>query len=83
MLDSIPSEVLDIYNHLKRANYEVYFVGGCVRNLLMGTQVSDWDLTTNATPLEIQNIFPDSFNDNSFGTVGVKLENEVKREKNS
>ncbi len=81
MLDSIPSEVLDIYNHLKRANYEVYFVGGCVRNLLMGTQVSDWDLTTNATPLEIQNIFPDSFNDNSFGTVGVKLENEVNGKK--
>lgn len=77
MLDRIHPEVLKVYNHLKSANYEVYFVGGCVRNLLMNRPVNDWDLTTSATPEEIQSVFPDSFCDNTFGTVGVKISEEV------
>ena len=36
----------------------------------------DWDITTNATPEEIQKIFPDSFYENDFGTVGVKCETD-------
>ena len=40
----------------------------------MGIPVKDWDLTTNATPEQVQEVFPDSFCDNSFGTVGVKVE---------
>ncbi len=73
MLDSINPEVLAIYDKLRKANFEAYLVGGCVRNLLMGIPIADWDMTTNATPKEIQSIFPDSFCDNDFGTVGVKL----------
>jgi putative nucleotidyltransferase with HDIG domain len=76
MLDSINPEVLAIYDKLQKAKHEVYLVGGCVRNLLMGIPVADWDLTTNATPEEIQSVFPDSFCDNDFGTVGVKLSDE-------
>ncbi len=76
MLDSINPEVVSVMQSLKEANYEVYLVGGCVRNLLMGIPVVDWDLTTNATPQEVQRIFPDSFCDNDFGTVGVKLKGD-------
>lgn len=73
MIEKINSEVLQIYKRLENAGFEVYFVGGCVRNLLLNTPPKDWDLTTNATPTEIQAVFPDSFYDNSFGTVGVPL----------
>ena len=54
--------------------FDVYFVGGCVRDLLLKKDVKDWDLTSNATPQEIQKLFPNSFYDNNFGTVGVPVE---------
>lgn len=69
---SIKDEVKNIYHQLEKAGYEVYLVGGCVRNLLMNIPVTDWDMTTSATPEQIQKVFPDSFCDNDFGTVGVK-----------
>ncbi|MDO8269701.1 MAG: CCA tRNA nucleotidyltransferase [Candidatus Levybacteria bacterium] len=76
MFKLIDPDVIQIYRSLEKAGYEVYFVGGCVRNLLMDVPVNDWDLTTNATPDQIQELFPDSFCDNPYGTVGVKFENE-------
>src|SRR5690242_16392478 len=78
----IDPKVFTIYHKLKESGYEVYFVGGCVRNLLMRLPVKDWDLTTNATPEQIQNVFPDSFYDNSFGTVGVKLPDQKELSRN-
>lgn len=81
MTELINQSALKIYEDIRNAGYEVYFVGGCVRNLLMGMPVTDWDLTTNATPEEIQRIFPDSFYDNSFGTVGVKYDDGSKSNK--
>jgi poly(A) polymerase len=35
---------------IQSAGFEVYFVGGCVRNALLGVPVNDLDLSTNATP---------------------------------
>lgn len=77
----IKKEAVEIYQKLNNARYNVYFVGGCVRNLLTGLSVKDWDLTTNATPEQIQKIFPDSFYDNDFGTVGVKFEEHNLKDK--
>lgn len=74
MLNKIPDEVKSIYKKIESAGFEVYLVGGCVRDLLTEIPVKDWDLTTNAKPEEIQQIFPESFYDNSFGTVGVPFE---------
>ncbi len=51
-------------------------VGGSVRDLLLGVPTGDFDFTTNATPEQIQKIFPDSFYENAFGTVGVKIEDD-------
>lgn len=67
----IPEEVLVIYKKIEDAGFEIYFVGGSVRNLLLKRAVKDWDLTTNATPQDILKIFPNGFYDNDFGTVGV------------
>ncbi|OHA92289.1 MAG: hypothetical protein A3J09_02320 [Candidatus Zambryskibacteria bacterium RIFCSPLOWO2_02_FULL_51_21] len=70
----IPQEVKDISETLSKAGFENFLVGGCVRDLLLGREPKDWDITTIATPEEIQKVFPDSFYENDFGTVGVKTE---------
>lgn len=76
---SIPKEVTVVSSALREAGFEAYLVGGCVRDLIAGRTPKDWDVTTNATPEQIQGIFPDSFYENDFGTVGVKTESEDPR----
>lgn len=71
MEERIEEEVRRAYKRIKNSGFEVYLVGGCVRDLLMNKLPHDWDLATNATPQDLQSIFPHSFYDNSFGTVGV------------
>ncbi len=70
---SLPTSAQAIIDTLKKAGYQAYAVGGSVRDLLMGKETNGWDFTTNARPEEILNLFPDSFYDNQFGTVGVKI----------
>lgn len=71
MAYKLPKEVQDILNKFQKAGYQIYVVGGAVRDLIMGKQVSDWDFTTDAKPEEILKLFPEGFYDNKFGTVGV------------
>ncbi len=74
MIESIPKKVVEIYKKLQDNGFEVYFVGGCVRNILLNKEVKDWDLTTNANPQDLLNVFENSFYNNEFGTVGVSFE---------
>src|SRR5258706_2419923 len=67
----IPQPILNIYKTLEDANFQVYLVGGSVRNMLLEKEVKDWDMTTSATPEDILKLFPQGFYDNQFGTVGV------------
>jgi len=73
MINAIPEDVKKIYTKLEKAGFDVYFVGGCVRDILMKLAVKDWDLTTNATPKQILKLFPDGFYNNEFGTVGIPI----------
>ena len=68
----VPGEVAAVSSALRKEGFEAYLVGGCVRDLLIGKEPKDWDITTNATPEQIQRVFPDSFYENDYGTVGVK-----------
>jgi len=70
--NSFPKEILNISQKMKAGGFEVFVVGGCVRDILLGNKPKDWDIATNATPEKIQGLFPDSFYENTFGTVGVK-----------
>lgn len=67
-----PKDVRVIMEKLSNAGYAAYVVGGCVRDALRGIAPKDWDVTTDATPDAIQKLFPESFYENEFGTVGVK-----------
>lgn len=75
-LQSIPLSIKKISDTLEAAGFEAYLVGGCVRDLLLGKTPKDWDFTTSATPDKIQALFPDSFCNNDYGTVGVKNDEE-------
>lgn len=70
----IPANVLDCAQTLKNAGFEAFLVGGCVRDLLIDKEPKDWDITTNAIPEEIIAIFPKTFYENTYGTVGVVYE---------
>ncbi|MFZ1075538.1 MAG: HD domain-containing protein [Minisyncoccia bacterium] len=76
MLQRIPKEISAVSDGLRNAGYEAYLVGGCVRDLILGREPKDWDITTNANPEQIQAVFPDSFYENDYGTVGVKTGSE-------
>ncbi len=65
-----PSDsVSDILQKFKDANFEIYIVGGAVRDILMNRPTYDWDFATNATPEEILKIVPGGLYNNQFGTV--------------
>ena len=70
---SIPEPVSGILETLSRGGFEAHIVGGCVRDLLLGREPKDWDIATNARPEEVQRLLPESFYENVFGTVGVKV----------
>lgn len=71
----LPKEVKEIIKKFQDSGYEIYIVGGVVRDLIMGRATNDWDFTTNATPDQILQVIPDGFYDNKFGTVGVSIDN--------
>lgn len=71
----IPKEISDVALALHKAGFESYLVGGCTRDLFMEKTPRDWDITTNATPDEIQKLFKNTFYENEYGTVGVVNEN--------
>ncbi len=70
---TLPPKAQTIITALQNAGYEAYAVGGSVRDTLMGRATHGWDYTTNATPEQTLAVFPDSFYDNQFGTVGIKI----------
>ncbi len=67
----VPNEISYVVKNLEKAGFEAWLVGGCVRDLFLGISPKDWDVTTNANPTEIQEIFSHTFYENNFGTVGV------------
>jgi len=50
---------LFIIKRLNDSDYEAFVVGGCIRNLIMGEEVRDWDITTRAASGEIVEVFRD------------------------
>jgi putative nucleotidyltransferase with HDIG domain len=71
-------EPLELARHvvgkLKSSGHQAYFVGGCVRDLLLGGQPKDYDIATDAHPDQISALFPDSgLVGAHFGVVLVRM----------
>ncbi len=68
----LPENVRKIIDRLSREGYEAYAVGGCVRDCILGKTPDDWDITTNAEPLEIKKLFSHTVDTGiKHGTVTV------------
>jgi len=81
----LPAFVKKILTTFKKAGYEIYIVGGVVRDSIINDGSLpvdwrvDWDFTTNAEPKTILGLFSDAFYDNQFGTVGLVNPKEEKK----
>ncbi|MBN2058267.1 MAG: CCA tRNA nucleotidyltransferase [Candidatus Saganbacteria bacterium] len=53
----MPSGALNIIKTLQSNGHQAYLVGGCVRDLLLGLEVKEWDITTSAKPDEVGRLF--------------------------
>ncbi len=71
MQTDFPPKVAEILHNFERSGYQIYIVGGVVRDLLLKRSPGDWDFTTDATPQQILELYPDGFYNNDFGTVGI------------
>ena len=56
-LNEISSYAMRVVATLQKHHYEAYLVGGCIRDLLLGKKPKDFDVSTNATPEQIRQIF--------------------------
>ncbi|NQZ05308.1 MAG: polynucleotide adenylyltransferase PcnB [Idiomarina sp.] len=54
---NISDNALKVLYRLHNSGFEAYLVGGCVRDLLLGIQPKDFDVTTNATPEQVKKLF--------------------------
>jgi poly(A) polymerase len=52
---------ISLIRTLRERGHKAYLVGGCVRDLLLGREPADYDVTTDATPAEVMRIFPETY----------------------
>ncbi len=64
----------EIVRALRAKGHQAYLCGGCVRDLLLGREPSDYDVTTDATPNQVMRIFPETYAVGAqFGVVLVPI----------
>ena len=47
----------DFINTFKKNGFECYLIGGCVRDLILGYEIYDYDFATNARPEQVMKLF--------------------------
>lgn len=79
---NVPKDVLIIHKILKDHGKQLYVVGGCVRDHLMGNAVKDYDMATDAMPEEIkgmlEHLYRMDYTGESFGVIRVYTPEEPK-----
>lgn len=71
------NSVINVLEKFNEAGYEAYFVGGCVRDYLLNDEFSDIDITTNALPEEVKQIFRKSIDTGiQHGTVTILVDED-------
>jgi len=71
---------LRVHQRLREQGYQAFFVGGCVRDVLLGSEPADYDVATDAAPDAVLALFPHSLGVGAqFGVVLV-VDGEAKVE---
>jgi tRNA nucleotidyltransferase/poly(A) polymerase len=73
----VPPTVQALLDALWSHGHAAYVVGGSLRDGLIGREAADWDLTTDARPERLLEIFPGAVYENRFGTVAVRSGGDV------
>ena len=74
---TLPKNVNYIIETLQGAGFDAYAVGGCVRDVLLGRKPNDWDVTTDAKPMQVKELFRRTIDTGiKHGTVTVMLNDE-------
>ena len=66
-LTALAAPAAEIVATLRQRGYQSYLVGGCVRDLLLGRDPKDYDVSTSATPAQVMSMFPETY------AVGVQF----------
>ncbi len=69
----VPDYVQFVTSGLEKAGFQAFVVGGCVRDVVRNVTPKDWDVTTDAAPEQVTDLFDDTYADNTFGTVTVRV----------
>ena len=73
----IPAHVKHILEQLHKNGHEAYIVGGCVRDMILGIEPYDYDITTSAEPEEVKTVFSRTIDTGiEHGTVTVMMDGE-------
>ena len=76
-MSNLPKLIINFLEKFKKNNFQVYIVGGAVRNLLLKKEITNWDFTTNATPEQVLKLFKDAYYNNTYGTVSIPIGNLI------
>lgn len=64
----------EVVHRLRESGHEAYFVGGCVRDFILGHASSDYDIVTSALPDQVTNLFSHTISVGAkFGVIAVVL----------
>src|SRR6266404_4036513 len=73
-MDAAQQHAIGIIRTLRDHRHQAYLCGGCVRDLLLGREPTDYDVTTDATPEQVMRIFPETYAVGAqFGVVLVPI----------
>jgi len=76
-MDAAQQHAIGIIRTLRERGHQAYLCGGCVRDLLLGREPADYDVTTDATPDQVMRIFPETYAVGAqFGVVLVPIRGE-------
>jgi poly(A) polymerase len=57
----LKDHAISIVRTLRERGHHAYLVGGCVRDMVLGHEPADYDVTTDATPDQVMRIFPETY----------------------
>jgi len=68
---------IHVVRELRRHGFQSYLAGGCVRDMVLGLEPTDYDVTTDATPNDVMRVFPETYAVGAkFGVVLVPVPKE-------
>ncbi len=78
LLSDKAQHATQIVQELRAAGYSAYLAGGCVRDLILGREPTDYDVATSASPQEVMRIFPQTYAVGAqFGVVLVPIRQDT------